>query len=593
MTRPHCDHRPLTRLAAAGALLAFGLSGCSSPLARQSEQELRRSVVESTRREIVEAERFPGLRRTERAPGLAGLGIRPELMPELERMAGPGAYDPNAFPMNEDLVGEAQTKVTVSLERAVRTAATNNLQVQFQRLAPAISEAQAVAAEAAFDWTLFGEANWTSTDQPRTTSNIFGGSTVDQRQDYTLRAGLRRSLITGGQFLLQHDIEQSDTNTPGILTRPNPADTVGLTIRYDQPLLRGFGSDVALAQVRLSRNAERDQIARLKAELIRTVTEAEIAYWQLVQAHRDLLILKRLLDRGIETQDKVVQRERLDATPAQIYDARSQVETRRANILVAQNTLRDASERLKLLINDPDLPVGSEILLVPADQPIDAPIEFSLLDALNRAVRHRPEVQQAIISIDDTSIRQIVADNQRLPQLDLRMQTRLGGLDNNFGEAYTDVADGKFVDYLVGLVFEQPIGNRAREAQFVQRRLERQQAVLAYRNTVQQIVGEVKRSLRAVATNFRLIEQRRVARFAATENLRSFKIEIELVQGFNVQNLDLELRRQEALAQAERDEIGAQVDYMNAIARLHASMGTALARNRIQFEVPDAPVDPR
>jgi outer membrane protein len=574
--------------------VAAGLPGCVSPLAGRGEPDLRRSVIASVRRETAAAAEHAGTRRTEREPGIERLGIRPELMPELERMAGPDAYEKADLPISTDLTGQAPASVMVSLERAVRTAAANNLQVQFQRLAPGISEAQAVAAEAAFDWVLFGEGNWASNDQERQTVPFSGlQSTIDQRQVYTLRAGLRRSLITGGQFTIQQDLEQTDVNTPGLSIRPNPGDAVGVTVRYDQPLLRGFGSDVALAQVRLSRNAERDQIARLKTELIRTVTETEVAYWQLVQAHRDLLILRRLLERGIETQDKVVQRERLDATPAQIYNARSQVETRRANILIAQNTFRDAGERLKSLMNDPDLPVGSEVLIVPADDPIDAPIEFSLLDSLTRAVRHRPEVEQAILSIDDTSIRRVVADNARLPQLDLRLQARFGGLDNNFGEAYTDVAEGSFIDYLAGLIFEVPLGNRAREAQYVQRRLEQSQAVLAYRNTVQSIAGEVKRFLRAVETNYRLIEQRKVARLAATEDLRSFKIGIELVEGLGVQNLDLLLRRQESLAQAERDEVAARTDYMTAIARLHAAMGTALERNRILFVVPDAPVERR
>ena len=42
------------------------------------------------------------------------------------------------------------------------------------------------------------------------------------------------------------------------------------------------------------------------------------------------------------------------------------------------------------------------------------------------------------------------------------------------------------------------------------------------------------------------------------------------------------------LTQAERDEIGALVDYNTAIAALHAATGTALERNRIQFVVPDS-----
>ena len=52
--------------------------------------------------------------------------------------------------------------------------------------------------------------------------------------------------------------------------------------------------------------------------------------------------------------------------------------------------------------------------------------------------------------------------------------------------------------------------------------------------------------------------------------------------------LDLKLRRQEALASAEIDELDSLINYNTAIADLHRSTGTALDRNQIRFVVPDA-----
>jgi outer membrane protein TolC len=222
------------------------------------------------------------------------------------------------------------------------------------------------------------------------------------------------------------------------------------------------------------------------------------------------------------------------------------------------------------------------------DDALDAPISFSLLDVMLAATRNRPEMQQAIVSIDNTSIRQQVADNARLPKLDLRLQTKFSGMDDNFGGAYDDVWDRRFIDYLVGLQFEQPVGNRAAEAGYRQRRIERMQATIAYRNTVQQIIQDAKKSLRGVVTNYRLIEQTRIARYAATERLRSLEVEKQIVRGFDEQTLDLEFRTQETLAQAEEEEIAALSDYNVALAQLYTSMGTALEHNNIEFKVPDA-----
>src|SRR5215831_812940 len=153
-------------LAAAGGLAV----GCSSPMAIQGERDLRQSVIESVRRELVQAQKAPALVPLVREPGIERLQLKPELMPEYERMAGPRSYDLNNLPMDADLIGQTQRMVPISLERAIRSAATNNLQVQFARLQPAIAESQVVAAQGAFDFTLFNNFEWSNIDEPRTTT---------------------------------------------------------------------------------------------------------------------------------------------------------------------------------------------------------------------------------------------------------------------------------------------------------------------------------------------------------------------------------------------------------------------------------------
>jgi outer membrane protein TolC len=562
-------------------------------MAVQGERDLRRSVLDSVQREMTLAQKYPADLKTSRDVSVDNLHIKPELMPELERMAGPQSYDLNAFPMSDDLVGQTTPRKPITLEQAVRSAVQNNLQVQFARLQPAIAESQVVAAQAAFDTTLFNNFEWSNLDQPRSQTRqgiqVFGTG-ADQRQNATNATGLRRALTSGGQLSVQQDLIYTDVTTPGQTQVPNPADELAWTLRLDQPLLRGFGSDVNLAQVRINRNLERDAIASLKRDLIKTVTDTERAYWDLVQSRYNLLVLQRLYERGVLVRDELVARGEIvrDASAAQLADARARVEQRRTLVIRSQNQFKLASDTLKALINDPELPVGGEDLIVPADAAIDAPITYNLADILLNAIRNRPEAQQAILSIDNTSIRQQVADNQRLPKLDLRLQTRFAGLDEDFGGAFDEALSGDFIDYLVGFQFEQPIGNRQAEAQYRQRRLERMQATIAYRNTIQQIVLEAKRSLRQVVVNYHLIEQTRITRVAETENLRSFEVERLILRGSTIEQRDLEFRRQDALAAAEQEEMAALINYNVALADLYASMGTALERNNIEFKVPDA-----
>ncbi|MFA6043478.1 MAG: TolC family protein, partial [Phycisphaerales bacterium] len=514
--------------ALAAPLLAL-LAGCtSSPLAHQTETNLRKSVVEAVEREVSDAEATPQPVTTSRTDFSTRLGIKSEMMPELERMAGPNSYDPAKFDLGLDLLNKPVRTTKINLQSAVRSAVSNNIAVQFARLGPAINEAQVQSAEAAFDWTIFSSLSYARTDSP--VSNTFqtgSTSSVNSNDQYNFsqQAGVRRTLVGGGRLTAQLDESLIQNNTPGLTVRPNPAQTVAFTLQWDQPLLRNAGSEVTQAQIRIARNAERTSVQQLRRDMIRIVTDTERAYWDLVRAQRDVFILKRLQERGEKVRDQLEQRAKIDANQAQIADARARVERRRADVERAQVQLSITSDRLKQLMNHPDLPEGSEVLVLPADFPADEPVRFSLLESIRQAVAYRPEIQQSVIAIDDASIRRTIAANGRLPDLSLRLQARWSALDNTPGEAYNRLLEGRFLDYLFQLSFEQPIGNRAAESEFRRRQLERSQSVLAYRNSVQQATQEVKSALRRIRQNYDLIAQTRAARIAASESLRVLLVE--------------------------------------------------------------------
>jgi outer membrane protein TolC len=139
-------------------------------------------------------------------------------------------------------------------------------------------------------------------------------------------------------------------------------------------------------------------------------------------------------------------------------------------------------------------------------------------------------------------------------------------------------------------VFEQPIGNRAGEAQFRQRQLERMRSVIDYRTTVQNAVLRVKNALREVQTQYALIGQTRVSRIAAAENLRTLLVLEKTIASLSPDFLDLKFRRQESLAQAEIEEVLALTNYNSSLAELASATGRSLDRNRIRFVVPDGGV---
>lgn len=592
------------RHALSGAAALILLAGCEGPIQERTEAELRRSTVASIRRQLAEAEANAQPRRLEPSDPVARLEIRADHLEEIEReysvpgylerlrASAPEGTDPIAALTGNNLYGEAPSVVPLGLQRAVAASVRHNLDVEFARYEPAISEADVVAAEAAFDWLLDSSVVWQDTDTPQPGPGFLDlGQVVSSNQTVTGRAGVSRALTSGGRVGLSQTVTYSDDRASafGAVGEPNPASFVRFDFEANQPLLRGFGSEANLAAVRVARNAERSSISRLRSELIGAVTGVEDAYWDLVLRYHELVIRTRLLERGETVREDIKSRRALDARQAQVADAVATTERRRADVIRSRTALRRASDRLKSLINDPALPVGGEVLLIPADRPVSDAFEFSLADALAEAISQRPEIEQSILNIDDASIRQVVARNASLPRLDLQAQLTLIGLDEDVSGAYGRSVETEFIDnFLLGLTFQQPIGNRAGEAGLRRARLERQRSVVDFRRTVQRVVLEVKDALNQVVINHELIEQARLSRIAQGEALRTLLVDKEFGQGgFSIERLNLELNQQEALAQAEIIEIAAVIDYNRAIAELHRATGTALARNRIDFVVPD------
>ena len=587
-----------------GALLAA--SGCASPIQRQSDQELQQSMINAIEREVQHAKQAPAKRTLSTKLDLKQLEIREDHLEQIQRDFSPNGYletlklqsndgtDPIASLVGFDLMGQETTLVGLTLEQTIQTAVANNLNVEVASFAPAISQSTLTQAEAQFDWLFFASAQYQDSIIPQAGQG-FGGSTSAIRNSSQAAdgsVGVSKLLETGGTLELSNSINYSNVDSSffGTPPVPNPANSANFGLSLTQPLLSGFGRDTNMAQINLARNAERSSVAMLKSTLIDNAAETEKAYWTLVLRYKELVIRAKLLERGIKVRDDIKARRVQDARQAQVADAVARVERRRSDLLVARSNLRNASDRLKQLMNDPSLPVGSESLIVPREDALSMDISYSLLDAITTGVTNRPEMDIALLAIDDATIRQQVAKNLKLPKLDLQAQVRLLGLDDSFQDAYNDSVETRFVDdWLLGIRFEQPIGNRDGEAGYRRARLERMQSVVSYRRTAQGIVLDIKNALNAVVTNHELIAQSSLSRVAQGEALRSLIVEKDLTNlGYSVERLNLELNQQESLASAEIAEAAALVNYNTAIVDLYAAMGTTLQRSRIDFVVPDA-----
>lgn len=635
-------------------VLALICAGCVSPLARSQEQAMREQLVATHRNYIASVRDVPRIKISRRASDVER-DLDAQRQQELDDMSGPGFYQKQVPMMGPDLTGkrmrpeleaiiedrqqridaienaldvggpamteqerainaqririyqqeieaaerdlnEATSGVAaMTLQQAIQLAVNNNLDLRVARVQPAIDQSRLTRAEAAFDATLFANFDFQNLDTPRppTTAAAFGTS---QTETYALTTGIRKLMTTGGQIAMQTSFTQTD-ETPSLFT-VNKYFQSDITISVQQPLLRNFGAAVSKGQIEIATNAQQRSIEQLRQQIMEVAFVVEQAYWQLLLARQRLLIQQRLLSRTIETRDRLKQRGDFDVTPQQITEANSFVELRRADVIRIRQELRSASDQLKQLINAPELPVSGETQIVPVDDPMTEPVAYSTLDAVTSSLRYRPEISVALLDIKDSSVRVRVADNQRLPDLTLSATTRFNGVDTDaIDQAYDRLLEGNFIDWIFGLQFEMPIGNRAAEAQFQENTLQRRAAIINYQRQAQQVIAEVKQALRELDSAYELIGATRSARRAAADNLRAILEQERTGTSLSPEFLDRKLRRQESLADAEFQEFQALTAYNTAIANYYRALGTLLRRNGIKFDdsatSPEHPLDPQ
>ena len=582
----------VTRILLAASLLVVG---CAKPYSGDdADQRLQEALEGAISREVAEHGEDASLQTT---PTLNSQ-VEETLAPRRAELDGIGpavARGGQPLDLGEDLLGEAQQEVFITLREALESTIQNNLLSQNARLAQGISETRIIQAQAAFDAVFFSDFNFTRLQQPQVVPQIatIGGSqdlstAVRDVKQWNVETGLRNQLTSGGAIEVSTSVGYDDiADANDISYTPDPAWSSAITLGLTQPLLRGFGSEVALSELRLARNAARASTEDLREQLLTLIANVETAYWQLVLARQKLAAAEWLLEVGVEIRDVLAKRRSIDATAANYADAVATVERRRGDLIVAQRDIRYSSDALKVIMNDPGLPVGEETLVAPADWMTDQPMRYNLGEAIAIAIDRSPVVRRALLLIDDASIGIDVADNGRLPQLDLSGQVRWNGLEGGVSSSYENLVNGGLVDYLLGLQFSQAIGNQAAEAIYRRARLERSSAVVAYQRSIQQAVLQVKNALRDVRTSSLLIGQTRALRLAQAENLRALRVTQQTMGQLTPEFLSLKFQRQDGLASAQVREVQALVEYNTAIARLFESMGIGLQMNQIELRIDD------
>lgn len=476
---------------------------------------------------------------------------------------------------------ERPNKVRLSLEDVLHRALTYSHAVRVESYTPAIDTAGVVSAEAAFDAVFF--TNMTKNVQDRPSASQLAGTKID---NFSLTGGFRKLLPSGAQVSTSLNIRRDFVDI--IFQLLNPQYTSAFVAEIRQPMLRGAGIDFNRSQIEIANNDRRISQAAFKRQVRETLFETEQAYWRLVQARREVTISARLLSEFEKIYDYLWQRRDFDTYQIQLSQTKASLETQKADFISLVSAVKDAEDRLLVLMNDPKLNLAEDVEIIPTDFPSDEPVEVDAAGAVQEALEKRSEIRESRWLIDNADLRVGIAKNQALPQLDVLFRYTVDGLGPSADDAFDEVTQSDFMEYLVVVDFEVPVGNRERQALLRQARLAHAQQIAALKFRIEQIILEVNLAIRAIRTAFDRLEPNLQSADANEAQVASVVARQER-KDFTALNQELSARR--SLASSRSALLDSLIRYNVAVIALERFKGTLLDYDNVILSSPDNETD--
>ena len=470
----------------------------------------------------------------------------------------------------------------LSLDEAIVDAVRGNPDLQRERIAIESTDAQLQQAEGKFDLQLNGDASLgrSKTPPPLTFTEYLQRAFSN---DLTLGFGVARPLETGGalQLGLRTVATQTNSALPCNLTGTTPvtctvyASSLGLTLTH--PLLRGFGTEVARANIRRA-SIQKDQALQNRqmraANVLRDVVNT---YWELAYATRDLSIRRKALDLA-RTQLQLTQSE-IEVgrrAPVEAAAVERAIGDRMQDVVQAEQALFFRTMELQRLFGL-DASGSLDPLYEATDAPVARPHAVDIASELQRAFDSNPQLQALKLGIQLSEVDIQTARSTVKPQLDFQGQVSSTGRQRDWPHALRNTLETDDIEWSAGLTFSFPVQNRTARGQLRAARLEAESSTLEAHDFQIEIRNQVMRLASMIHTASRRIDLAQATIGFANQNLEAERDRFAVGRSTNN---DVLLRQQE-LANSEIQALRATVDLLQSDTTLAALTGDLLERYRM------------
>jgi hydrophobic/amphiphilic exporter-1 (mainly G- bacteria), HAE1 family len=479
----------------------------------------------------------------------------------------------------------AQTSapLRLSADDAVKMALEHNIDLNVDRLDPQISDTRVAAAAGVF--------------KPAITSSLQQNNQVQAPANFLTPIATRTDAVTSSAGLAQrlpwfgtsYSVSWSATHTSSnsFLTSYNPLLQSGLGINVSQPLLRDQAIDSARQQLAISRTNRDIAGTRLRESVVHTTANVKASYWNLVSAlanvdaRRSALELAQELVRVNKAKVEVG-----TSPPLDLVSAQAEVAANQEQLIIAETNVKQAEDRLRLLIFDTTQRENWNVKIEPVDSPPRATPAVDIDAAVTRALSDRADLARAQKEIDNTQVAAKYASNQKLPDVRLNASYQASGLGGtqvlrtggfpgtivgpgsltDFGSVLNQLFARDYPTWAAGLSVSYPIGESVEQANAARARLEQSQAVERLKSAQARAIQQIRDAAWKIDMNGKRIETTRAARELAEQRLDAERKRLEV--GMSTSFLVIQAQRD--LAQAKTNELGAVLAYDLALVDFEA-----------------------
>jgi outer membrane protein TolC len=457
-------------------------------------------------------------------------------------------------------VRAAETMIDIGIAEAVETSLLNNLGLKLIQDDVVFAEGASLAAEGTFDAQLNAEVGATSKDQTPVTL-----VSASEERTGAWNAGVQKRFTTGTEMDLKWDNGNLDTDSDIYFF--DPVYNTDLRLGLKQPLVKGFGRDIQMAELKSAQTRLEAASYLVDSEAADLAAEVKKAYWELVFAHQNLEVLQISLELAKKLRDDT--KTKIDAgklAQIDLFQPESEVAQREQDLIVGERGVGSAEDRLKLLMNSMDWLIPFK----PTDLPGTTPVEPEITQVYQNALNNRPDLKAAELQISASGYQLDKAQNDILPALNLLGSVGIGSRAEDYSTAVDNSLRDSDTHWQVGLSFSRPLDNSLAKGRYRQALASHNKDKTSLELLKQEIRRTVRVTVRDVELALKSIEATRKTALATSKRLEAEQIKFNAGRSTT---LDVLIAQQD-YARALSTENRSKIVYAQSLAELDRIQGT-------------------